>query len=505
MEVQALNNLDYLTMLIYLLGTIGLGVYLGKNIKTGKDYFLGGKRLPWWAIGMSLVVSDIGAIDIVGLAGAAYAYGIVLGNFDWLGSVPVMIIAGLVFVPYFWRAGVYTIPQFLGLRFNLGVRTVAALVWGIFLACNLGIMLNATAKMMGVMLDWPLVPAIVVTAIIVGLYTLIGGLSAVVYTDVIQCTVMFIGCTVVLLLGLNMAGGVGPLVEQVRSLGEQYENHFNLILPADTGTPFPWSGILFGLGFVLAPAYWIGNQSMIQRSLGAKTEFEAKASFMWGAILKTFIPFIMVIPGIIVLIHDPNIAQEDYALPTLIRDTLPAGILGIFFAAFLAALMSSVDSCLNSTATLITKDVYQTFFYPEASERHSLIIGRLITVVAIVFAIFFAIWIRDESIYAMIQTMLSIFQGPSLAIILLGVLWWRTTGIAAFVGLVGGLACSTSLLLINKYASQPIFQIEEPFLYIAWWSFCFAMVVTVGLSLITPPEPEEKLKGLVYHYKMRSS
>jgi len=254
---------------------------------------------------------------------------------------------------------------------------------------------------------------------------------------------------------------------------------------------------------VLAPAYWIGNQAIVQRCLGARSEFEAKASFMWGAILKTFIPFIMVVPGILALAHNPNIPDADQALPILIRDVLPVGVLGIFFAAFLAALMSSVDSCLNSAATLITKDVYEQYIHPHASDRHYLIVGRIVTILAIVFAVYFAIWVQRESIYAMIQTLLSIFQGPSLAIILLGVLWWRTTGIGAFAGLVGGIAFSCSLTLINNYAAQPIFQIQDPFLYIAWWSFVFALILTAAVSLLTPPEPQEKLAGLVHRYVMR--
>ncbi len=629
MEFQALQGIDYAIMILYLVGTVALGMYLGRNIRTGQDYFLAGRKLPWWAIGMSLVVSDIGAIDIVGIAGSAYLYGIVLGNFDWLGSVPIMIIAGFVFVPYFYRARVYTIPEFLGKRFNLGVRTITTIVWGIFLTCNLGIMLYATAKMMNVMLDWPLMTSIFVSAFVVGLYTLLGGLAAVVYTDVIQCAVMMGGCALTLIIALYNAGGISEFMTQVHSLGDQYKNHFELVLPADTDTPFPWSGILLGLGLVLAPAYWIGNQSIIQRCLGARSEFEVKASLVWGSILKTFIPIVMVIPGILVLTHNPNISDPDSALPILIRDILPTGILGIFFAAFLAAFMSSVDSCLNSAATLWTRDIYERFFKPNQSDRHYLHVGRIFTFIFIVGAAVFAVWVqgREESIYTIIQTLLSVFQGPSLALLLLGGLWWRTTGTAAFIGLVCGLIFSSSLLFIDMttnprlrveelknpaslvmhlkdpqdtYSQQlraqlpeetqdqldefdgsgetdellrtlvnhindaarqqvlfddslitqmspppdvqilyeqnprgknllrlnrllleqvypeeievnlhatmkPLFLIEDPFLYIALWSFVLSMVLTIGISLLTKPEPEEKLVGLVYRYKGRKN
>ena len=227
MGFQALQGIDYITMLVYLVFTLGVGLYFGRRIKTDEDYFLAGRKLPWWAVGMSFVVSDIGAIDIVGIAGSAYLYGIVMGNYDWFGSVTIMIIAGFIFVPYFWRAKVYTVPEFLGKRYNLGVRTISALIWGTFLACNLGIMLYATAVMLNTMLGWSYGFSIWTAAIVIGLYTLIGGLAAVVYTDVIQCFVMFLGCSVALVIGLYHVGGIGGLVETVHGLGDQYQNHFH--------------------------------------------------------------------------------------------------------------------------------------------------------------------------------------------------------------------------------------------------------------------------------------
>lgn len=499
----ALSGIDYACMIIYLLFTILFGLYLGRNIKSDKDYFLAGRSLPWWAIGMSLVVSDIGAIDIVGIAGAAYLSGIVLGNFDWIGCIPVMIIGGMLFIPYIWRSGSYTVPEFLGKRYNQHVRTIMSLIWGIFLACNLGIMLFATAKMLGVMLGWNTALSIIVSAVAIGLYTLVGGLAAVVYTDVIQCIVMFIGCTITLFLGLNAVGGFGELITSVQAMGEQYQHHFDLVLPADAETDFPWSGVFFGLGLVLAPAYWFTNQSIVQRCFGARSEFEAKASLLFGAILKTFIPFVMVVPGIIALQVIAPVEDGDEALPTLIREMLPSGLLGIFFAAFLAAFMSSVDSSLNSASTLWTQDIYRSFLAPNRDDKHYLIIGRLITVFFIIFGTAFAFFVEfvGQGIYSMIQTLLSLFQGPSLMLIILGILWWRTTGIGALVGLVLGLFTSSLLLLIVNFSSVQLFQINDPFLYIAWWSFVVSMISAVVVSLMTKPEPEEKLVGMVFNYK----
>ncbi|MFQ6677049.1 MAG: sodium/solute symporter [Fidelibacterota bacterium] len=591
---MALGGLDYFIIILYLIGTVSFGIYIGRRMRSGQDYFLAGRSLPWWAIGMSLVVTDIGAVDMVGIAGAAYLYGIVLGNYDWLGSVPVMIIGAFLFIPMFWRSKVSTIPEWLGARYNISVRTITAVIWGVVTAFGLGITLYATALMLNLLLDlnpnvvvvtdsqstrekvvratgvgkthdfifindlnnldqiiisknpnlvlvddkwnamdedypvgvfqfheeeitnawgksmmdkarsptWTLMYSIIIMSILIGAYTLLGGLKAVVYTDVIQCVVMLGGSLFVLFFGIYKLGGLGEFVSIIHSLGERAQHHFDLVLAADTATPHPWSGIFLGLGLVLANAYWLGNQNMVQRTLGAKSEADAKASYVFGSILKILIPFAMVVPGIIALAHNPNITDADKAMATLVRDIMPTGLLGIFFAAFLAGLMSSVDSALNSGATIWTKDVYQKFIKPDSTDEQLLIVGRWITAAMLAVAIFFAQFAtRFESIYDLTQTLLSLFQGPILAIIILGMLWRRATGIGALTALLTGVIFSGTLMWVNSHATVPLFQVSEPFLYIAWWSFVLSFIVTIVVSLLTPPEPDSKLKGLVYRYE----
>ncbi|MBI2477806.1 MAG: sodium/solute symporter, partial [Planctomycetia bacterium] len=314
---------DYAVIALYLISTITVGIVIGMRMKTGEDFFLAGRRLPWWAIGMSLVATDIGGTDIIGVGGAAFDHGMAVANFEWIGCIPAMIVGAFVFIPFFYRAGVYTIPEFLERRYNAGVRSVMAVCWLLFMACNLGIMLLASAKMMSAVFGWNEVVCILATAILVGAYTLVGGLAAVVYTDVIQCAVMIAGCLMVLVLGLIEVGGVGELkarlaeadARQVVATSQSSADvanasqtqHTSLILPADTRTPFPWPGIYFGLALILSPAYWIGNQAIVQRSLGAKSEFEARASYIWGALLKNVIPLIVAVPGLIAVALLPDL------------------------------------------------------------------------------------------------------------------------------------------------------------------------------------------------------
>ncbi len=544
---------DYVVIGIYLIATIALGVAIGRRMQTGTDFFLGGRRLPWWAIGMSLVATDIGGTDIIGVGGAAYSHGLAVANFEWIGCVPAMLVGAFVFIPFFYRTGVYTIPEFLERRYNAGVRTVMALCWLLFMACNLGIMLLASAKMMAAVFGWNEVACILVTALLVGGYTYIGGLAAVVYTDMIQCGVMIAGCLLILVLGLVQVGGVGELRSRLAAAeaddageadqvdeaapreppgdavkpeaagptgrggvavsreavdaSESRAHRASLILPADTDSPFPWPGIYFGLALILSPAYWIGNQAIVQRSLGARSEFEARASYVWGALLKNVIPFIVAVPGLIAVALLPDLPDGDAAIPNLVGVLLPAGLRGLFVAAFLAALMSSIDSYLNSAATIVSNDLYKRFVNRDVSDTRLLAVGRLTTITLVAWAIGFAFFLtalnERAGIYAIFQTLMAFFQGPAFAILLIGILWRRATGNAALIALLCGIATSIALYALNQPAVYralgwaPLFKIQEPFLYFSIWAFLVSAVVLVGLSLVSRPIHPAQLRYVV--------
>lgn len=517
--------IDYAVVAVYLALTVAIGLAIGRRVSTGRDYFLAGRRLRWWLIGTSLVATDIGGTDIIGVGGAAYKYGLAVGNFEWIGCVPAMIVAAFIFIPFFWRAGVYTIPEFMEKRFNVGVRSALALCWLLFMASNVGIMLFASARMFvtafGLELDaGPLAGheitlCLLITAALVGVYTLAGGLTAVVYTDVIQCVVMIGGCLMVLVLGIVEVGGVGALVDRVQEIEQArtaataaaVSEHTSLILPVETESPFPWPAILIGLGLILSPAYWIGNQAIVQRSLGARSVFDAKAAYIWGALLKNLIPLIIAVPGLIAFVRFPDLEQADNAFPTLVAAMLPIGVKGLFLAAFAAALMSSIDSYLNSAATILTNDLYRRFIRPDADERRLLSVGRIATVALLLWGIGFGLYvsrIEGSGIYAIFQTLMAFFQGPAFAILVAGLLWRRATGPGALVGFLGGVATSAVLFALNQEAVcrwlqlEPLFQVEEPFLYFSIWAFLVAAVLIVVVSLLTRPEPDEKVRGLIY-------
>jgi SSS family solute:Na+ symporter len=514
-----LSAIDYAIILAYLIATVAIGLWVSVYIRTGREFFLAGRTLPWWAVGLSLVATDIGGTDLIGMGGAAYRYGMAVGNFEWIGCVPAMIVGAFVFIPHFWRCGITTIPEFLERRFDVRVRTAVALCWLAFMACNLGVMLLASAILMQSLAGWPVGWTIVLISVLTCFYTWSGGLAAVVYTDVLQGVVMIAGCALVVVVGLIDVGGWQGLEEKIAkqtaatSTAEataaapslppakpRPDEHFSLVLPVDTPSPFPWTGIFFGLALIISPAYWIGNQAIVQRSLGARSEYEAKASYVWGALLKNAIPLVVAIPGLIALAEIPGLEVADHALPLLVDRTMPIGIKGVFVAAFLAALMSSVESYINSAATIFTHDFYLRFLRPSADERRVLQVGRAVTLALTAWAIYFAFQLQqaDEGLYAVFQTLMSFFNGPAFAVLLAGLVTRSANRHGAFWGFLSGVTTAVTLFLLNQptvctfFRTRPLFQIESPFLYYSIWAFAMTLLVTAAISYWTDPEPPEK-------------
>ncbi len=495
----ALATIDYVIIVVYMLGVLSIGSYFGKYVSSTGDLFLAGRSLPFWAIGMSIVVSDIGALDLIGGAGGAYDRGIAQANFDWIGSVPALLLAAFIFVPYYWRAGVYTLPEFIGRRYNAGARWLLASVLLIFMLLTLAILLWTSAVFLNTVLGWDYAFGIWCTAIIVGIYTVSGGLAAVVMTDVMQLVVMFVGTAALLALGMWEVGGWSGMTATILAEQGTSEDYFRLLHPHTAENEYPWPGMVFSLGIIMSTGYYVGNQAVMQRALGARSEWDAKASMLAAGVFKIMIPFLVFLPGMAARAIAPDLEKHDEAIPMLINILLPPGLKGLMFAAFFAALMSSVDSYLNSCVTIFTGDVfrplYQRFAGKEVSKRLGLILGRSMTACILLFAAFYAPQFSNSAtLYDNVQTLLSLFQGPTLAILLLGIFWKRATGWGGLAGLIVGCCLTFGL---NRLGDA-VFMSDDPYLYVAVWSFVFAFVTTVVVSLLTKPEPEEKLVGLVY-------
>ncbi len=420
---EGLAPIDYVIIFVYMAGVLTIGVYFSRYVHSAGDLFLAGRSLPFWAIGMSIVVSDIGAIDLITGADAAYQRGIAQANFDWIGSVPALLLAAFIFVPYYWRAGVYTLPEFLGRRYNRGTRWIHATVLLIFMLATLSIVLWTSAVFLNNVLGWDYAVGIWSTAVVVGIYTVSGGLAAVVMTDVMQLVVMFVGTAALLVLGLWEVGGLSGLTEKILAQPELNEDYFRLLLEHKPGTEYPWPGMVFSLGIIMSTAYFVGNQAVMQRALGARTEWDAKAGMITAGIFKLMIPVLVFLPGMAARAIIPDLGPEEASVPMLINTLLPAGLKGLMFSAFFAALMSTVDSYLNSCVTIFTGDVFrpvhQLLIGEAMTDRFGLVLGRVLTAGILIAASWYAPAFADSTtLYDVIQTLLSLFQGPTLAILL---------------------------------------------------------------------------------------
>jgi SSS family solute:Na+ symporter len=473
---------------LYLAATLALGLLLTRRVSSTADLFVAGRRLPFWAIGMSLVVSDIGALEMVGGTAGAYQYGVAQANYEWIGCVPAMVVGALVFIPVYWRAGVFSVPEYLGRRYGPAVQAVQAVLWTLFLAAALGVFFQASAKMLVSVMGWPRWLSIGLTAIIVAVYTVGGGLQAVVLTDVVQCLALFAGGLALSGIGLHRVGGWSGLSARLAARGASTRHHLKLLMPVGAAG-YPWSGILLGLGLVLSPAYWLGNQAIVQRTLGARDEWSARSSMVLGALLKTVVPVAFVLPGLLGLALLDGGGDPNEVYPRLIRELLPGGLRGMLYAAFLAALMSSVDSYTNSAATIFCRDVYGRFIARDREDRHYLRVGRVVSLATIAAGVAMVPLVaRYRTIYDAFQSYLSLFQGPTLALLLCGLLWRRATPAAGLVTLICGVACAA---LLHHGAGLH-------YLYVAWWSFAASVAILVGVSLGTRPLDPDALERLVF-------
>ena len=452
-------------------------------MKDSKDYFLAGRSLTWWVIGLSIIGTNIGTNSYIGASGNAYSIGIAQANFEWIGAIPAMIICSLIFIPLYWKAGVYSIPEYLGLRYNQPVRLVAALIACIVAVFAIGVGMWALALTLETYIGWPIWLGILVSGTVVGFYSISGGLAAVAITDSLQVCIMFLCGLIIVYLGLEGLGGWDNFASQ---LTEGHPTHLQTYLPADHES-YPWPGVILGLGLVLSPAYWIGSQAILQRSLGAKSQWDASASMMFAAFAKTLVPLLIVFPGILALVMKADIDYPDMALPWIIKNVLPAGISGLMFVAIIAALQSTIDSGINSTSLMITRDIRHVLLKNDSTEN-DLKIGRYLTLLILVIAMSIAPFIGElGGIFTFMQTVLSLFQGPMLALLLLGALSKRATPQAGLWTLITGVPVAGVLLMMGMNM-----------LYVAFVTFCYSMVALWLLSGVTKALAEDQLDRLTY-------
>lgn len=466
--------LDGLMVGLYVVVILGVGFYFSRNQESTANYFLAGRSLTWGLIGFSLFATNMSTSSLVGLAGDAYAYGIAVYNYEWM-AVVVLILFAVFFLPFYLRFRVFTMPEFLERRYDARSRYYFSAVT---IAGNIAIdtagALYAGALIIQILFPgFPVWQGVVILAILSGLYTIAGGLKAVVYTDAIQAVMLIAASTVVSIMAFRRVGSWAAVTEVTPP------KMLSLIQPI--GDPvLPWPGLLTGV-FLLGFYFWGTNQFIVQRMLAAKNLDHGRRGALFAGLLKLPVLFIMILPGTFArALYGPEaLAQADKVLPTMMFDLLPVGIRGLVVAAFVAAIMSSVDSTLNSASTLVTMDFVKKF-WPNASSKALVIVGRGVTGVLMLLA---ALWapliLRFPSLWQYLQTMLAYLSPPVVVCFVLGVFWPRGNRNGAFAALVVGHVAA--FLLVVAQWQIPGFSLH--FLYVPPLLFGVSAATLVGVSV----------------------
>jgi len=505
------GTLDFIIIAIYFGIILWIAKWAASSKKDGSfssvDYFLAGKNQGWLVIGASLFASNIGSEIILGVSGAGARADMPMANFEILASL-VLILFGWVFVPFYLRSGVYTMPEFLEKRYSRACRTYLSVVSVLaYIITKISLIIFAGALVFEV-LGIPFWTGAIITVIATGLYTVLGGLKAVIYTDMVQAFVLILGTVAVTFFGLQQIGGWGELITTISDAsinegGPTVDRFFNLWRPHED-TEYPWTGMLFGAP-ILGVWYWCTDQYIVQRALSAKDVTNARKGALFAGYLKLLPVFIFFIPGVVAyalmqkgLIHFP-LDDADKALPAMISEILPTGIKGLAIAGLLAALMSSLSSAFNSSSTLLTIDFYQKF-KPAATESDLVRFGRLATVVLVLVSlgwIPFMEALMGGGIFHYLQSVQAYISPPIAAVFLLGLFFkWINRLVAEFMKNEGSITV-TSGSFLDMY-------LGINFLHFALVLFILCSIILMAVSRMTTPQPVESLE-LVTFQKTRTT
>ncbi len=505
------STIDYVILGIYFVVVLGIGFVARLAIKTDLDFFLSGRSLPAWITGLAFIAANLGALEILGQAANGAQYGVAAVHYYWLGAVPAMVFLGIVMMPFYYGAKVRSVPEYLRLRFNEATHAFNAGTFALATVLISGVNLFALALIIHLMLGWSVAVAILVAAALVLVYITLGGLTSAIYNEVLQFFVIVAALFPLTLVALHSIGGINGLKHRVRAfpkLGEHALHAWQGLGIHHVTNPLgsDWVGLVFGLGFVLGFGYWTTNFAEVQRALSASNMSAARRTPLIGAFPKIFLPAIIILPGLIAAVTVKGLGgsstalQYNTAIPHLIGNFLPEGMLGIAVTGLVAAFMAGVAANVTAFNTVVTYDLVQAYFAKDRDPAFYLRTGRIVTIVGVLVSVATAFIAKGYSnIMNYIQTLFSIFNAPLFATFIIAMVWRRATAWGGFFSLVAGTAAA---YIVNRLAAyHTIFHFGSP-LSASFWQAIIAFiadaVVMVAVSLVTKPKPAEELRGLVW-------
>jgi len=516
MQAIGLHFVDWFIILFYFAFILSLGFYLKRFTKNEEDFFLAGRRNSSWVAGLAFLSANLGALELLGMTGNTFKYGMGVAHFYWIGAIPAMLFLGVFMMPFYYSGRIKSVPGYLKLRFDEKTRVLNGFSFAIMTLLVSGINLYAMALVLHTFLGWNWDASMWASAVTVALYVTLSGLLSAIFTEIIQFFLIWFGLFLVSILGIVEVGSVSEIMRRVpEAFSHLWATTGD---PSQNGMLVSWGGIVLGLGFVLSFGYWTTDFLVVQRAFSARNLRSARMTPIIASFFKMAVPFIVIVAGLVALVlsQDPKSGfslmsdggklNYDSALPMLIARYFPRGLVGLGITALLAGFMAGQAGNISAFNTVWTYDIYKAVFNKKASPRHLLWMGRAATIVGIFLSVGTAYWAKSmPTIMDYMQAIFSWVNAPLFATMLLGMFVKWITPSGAFWGLIAGMGSSFTLYLAVKFEwisagvltlSRTASDMAANF-WRAWWAWLLTFVVTIVISLFTKKRPEAELVGLV--------
>ncbi|MGD0100270.1 MAG: sodium:solute symporter family protein [Acidobacteriota bacterium] len=520
-KLLSLRAVDFAIIVLYFLLVLTIGWYLKRFTKTGEDFFMAGREMTAWIAGLSFLAANLGALELMGWAASAYQYGILATHWYWIGAIPAMLFLGIVMMPFYYICKTHSVPGYLQKRYGDSTRLLSGICFALMTIFMSGVNMYSMAIVMKVVLGWDIHFSIWVSSITVAIYVALGGLLSAIFNEVLQFMLIWLGALLIPIIGLIEAGGWSGMVARIQHNfpGGDY-THLWRTMGDFTANPMGihWTGIVFGLGLVVSPGYWMTDFLVVQRVLAAKDLRSAKMAPIIGAAFKMMVPLIVILPGLLGLaLLDVKLVGETEAvakglhsynevLPLMLARYCGPGLMGLGITALIAGFMSGMAGNVSAFATVWTYDIYKPLFRKSAADSHYVKMGRWCAILGVLASIGTAYTVMHfGSIMDYVQALFSFFIAPLLGTVLLGMFWKRTSAAGGFWGLLAGTVSSIGMwawVTADPSALRYIALSEHAKamaenMYRGLWSFIVCVLVTLVVSLYTKPKSESELVGLV--------
>jgi SSS family solute:Na+ symporter len=516
-----LSAVDAAIIIFYFALVLTIGFYLHRRANTGEDFFMAGREMTAWIAGLSFLSANLGSLELMGWAASAYQYGILATHWYWIGAIPAMLFLSIVMMPFYYISKTHSVPGYLRLRFGESSRALSAISFAFMTVLMSGINMYSMALVMKVVLGWNINFSIWVSSLTVAAYVALGGLRSAIFNEVLQFILIWAGALLVPILGLIEAGGWSNLKLQIaRNASTEYTHLWSTLGSFDNNPMgIHWTGIVFGLGFVISFGYWTTDFLVVQRVLAAKDLRSAKLAPIIGGAFKMLVPFIVILPGLLGLAVLPmKLTGEAMAvatgghsynevLPLMLARYCGPGLLGLGITALIAGFMSGMAGNVSAFTTVWTYDIYRALINPRGSDHHYVNMGRWCTIFGVLISVGTAYLVMQfASIMDYVQALFSFFIAPLFGTVILGMLWKRATGPGGFWGLLVGTLSSIGMWAWVKADHSALRYVAlsasardmAENMYRALWSWIICVLVTVVVSYMTQPKPISELEGLVY-------